>query len=436
MRTNAIIKVAPLLLLFALYPLSLPASANAAPGKQSTITSAFTVDENTSIAVKNEKLTFQVDSKYEDTAQVTADYTMVNTGSWPVGVDMLFPSPNEMTQSSVTADGIAVQSNVTKFDTLYQYGNEADGSGIIMDLDDVIKLYNCSKSGAYQPGHFKPDDELKVYSIGRKGRATDKVKYPKGAILFALGPNGYSQNGNDVSLDAYEPYKMYLLNGSSLTINGKAAAPKSEIKMREFALQMKSDVMPTGDEDQLSDDDYLNLFYIRIDRLIQRGGIISGEDLFGYSTLQSFTVLSYHVDFKPNETKDVKINYQIEAGYTPGDPASQNQESLYQYLLNPAKHWKAFERLEVQVIPGPKRTNLSYSTLPLNKNSDGSYSAVFNKLPKKDLEFILVENNLGVISEVLPDNSIIGGIMIAVVLAIAVVIIFVILKRRRKKRQQ
>jgi hypothetical protein len=295
-----------------------------------------------------------------------------------------------------------------------------------MYIDDVIALYNLSKQGDYVPNHFSTTDVLNVFSINREDKRRDSVTFPKGSRLLAPDIYSYSQDANTVHIDADKPYKLYLLKGSSLIINGAQAAPDAQMTVRDFAQMQKTQnlshiAQQAGD---MNDQAYLNQFYRQIDDVLSNEGIVTGNELEAYR-LQEFTVLCYQVSFAPGAVRDVTVSYSIAAGYPPGYPQTQQAESRYEYLLNPAKYWAGFERLEIRVIPGPRRNELTGSSLPLKKGGDGSYSAVFNALPKADLSFDLAGAS--------PNIGLIAGVCAAVVLAI--IVLLVILRRVMRRRR-
>lgn len=195
--------------------------------------------------------------------------------------------------------------------------------------------------------------------------------------------------------------------------------------MKEFALNFKSKVLKSGNSDSstLSDQEYLNQFYRQVDLNIKNGNIIS--DLF-IDSLQNLTILCYQVNFAPRTKKDIQVSYNIAAGY-PSGYSERTNYSKYEYLLNPAKYWASFRSLKITVIPGSVRNDLISSTLPMTKNNDGSYSAVFKSLPQKDLSFCL-----GKSSAVGSNMTLIVGICGAT--AFVLILLAVIVWRKIKHR--
>lgn len=404
----------------------LPAAANSAPGEPSTITSPFVVAEDTPIAVQKEDLTFVIDPKTEKKADVTAEYRMSNPTDAGVDVSMLFPVLGAFQGGAVTVDGVATEAEVTQI--VSQHVNGPLKDGVLMDIGDIITLYNRTIEGVYHPQHFAPGDAVRVFTVRRTAAERDRVDYPAGSTLFAPENSGFSQDGSTVRLlskDLGGTYEVYLLNGQSLTVNGAPAAPSSELSMSEFAAKFKSRILKNAGPDAagMTDQAYINQFFGRVDKLIDSGGVIAGAQLLN-GNFQKCTVLRYQVHFAAGAAKDIKVRYTIDAGY-PAGYSDRTNSSVYEYLLNPAKYWASFKNLKITVVPGANRNRLLRSSLPLTKGRDGSYSATFQTLPETDLSFTLSPSVLAAGS---------GPWIVVVCAAAAVVVLGALLWRREKRR--
>ena len=96
----------------------------------------------------------------------------------------------------------------------------------------------------------------------------------------------------------------------------------------------------------------------------------------------------YTANFPAGETVEVAVSYN-----TRSDGAREGTadwQHTFTYLLSPARHWASFGTLDVTVDAG--ESGYPYviaSSLPLEAQPDGSYSAHAEGLPEEDLSFTL-----------------------------------------------
>ena len=99
------------------------------------------------------------------------------------------------------------------------------------------------------------------------------------------------------------------------------------------------------------------------------------------------TALVYTVEFPAGGSREVAVSYPS-LSYSVRDGTTYWQHT-FTYLLSPAKDWAHFGTLDVEISTSEEAPYLIDSTLPLEEDGEGRYTARFDGLPEGELEFTL-----------------------------------------------
>lgn len=96
-------------------------------------------------------------------------------------------------------------------------------------------------------------------------------------------------------------------------------------------------------------------------------------------------VITFRVDFAGGQERQLRVEYPQSPGYD--YTRFIERAERYDYFLRPARHWKTFGALEIEVLaPGDRPV---YGTVPLNAEGDGRYVARLGALPDENLSLFL-----------------------------------------------
>lgn len=95
-------------------------------------------------------------------------------------------------------------------------------------------------------------------------------------------------------------------------------------------------------------------------------------------------ILLFEITLEPYQLYEMEVSFYQEASIN-GSPAS-GTDYLYSYLLEPAKYWKSFRDLNIEIIV-PKGYKAEDRSIPFEKSEDGrTFRAYFKELPEHNLE--------------------------------------------------
>lgn len=69
----------------------------------------------------------------------------------------------------------------------------------------------------------------------------------------------------------------------------------------------------------------------------------------------------------------------------------KSKEPIYtfDYILNPAKNWKSFKDLNIEINPPSSNPYIIDTSIELSRQENGNYTGYFEELPDEDLLFSL-----------------------------------------------
>lgn len=381
----------------------------------------LSVDKNCPIEIEGEKLTFDLrkgsQGSYTVNGQVTASYEMANPTDRDLSVHMAFPYVGSLRDFSpedvaITCDETEVAYDLYIGDTVENRGSDVhQKEDANLAFEDILSTIT---SEPYKSDLFSYDEAGKLYTIVVKPTTEERINFAVDFILdkersrvLTSGFNRYEQSGRAVRFAArcyeQETLDIFVL-GEDIDFNFKAYSDgelkketdkltfevssrevefKSYIlnRMREFEKEINVHI----DEIQL-----YNLYARALDRIFgEVEGYCSLEELYGLIAHERILTLLYTVPFPANSKRNVTVSYKTSG--TMDRRKTIAPLYTFNYILNPARNWKSFKNLEVEIITPEEAPYIIESSLELIKNGDRHYTASLENLPQEDLIFTIYE---------------------------------------------
>ncbi|PKM86368.1 MAG: hypothetical protein CVU87_12315 [Firmicutes bacterium HGW-Firmicutes-12] len=152
-------------------------------------------------------------------------------------------------------------------------------------------------------------------------------------------------------------------------------------------------------------------------------GYCSFPELLEQAHYQRILTLVYDVKFPPNSEKEISVSYMT----TGTMDKTKTVKPLYSfnYILNPAKNWAAFNNLNIKIITPKQAPYLLRSSIELVKEADRMYTITLAELPEDDLTFTLYEDEqITVLDKVIGKfQNNYGYITLIIIVAIGLIIL-------------
>lgn len=390
--------------------------ANSAPvyWEVSPSSSMMAVEKNTPITVLKEQLVFDfrenLPGDFSIRGRVHAEYTMKNTSNGPVTSSMVFPYFGNFWGNGT--DDAVVQVDGEPVPYVRYYGKSSgdyEGEDGVFNLEEAL---SAIEKEAYVPQNFSPEDTGILYEVTFKNLKdqsfTGEVSFQlkAGEKMIAHGINSYSFEEEDryavgSFVERTAKYAVFLL-GEETTIVPSAMAngEKKLVEGTDYLLEITESRQPVMRylEKMAAESEYLGYFELKtqmernfllrgLDKAFSLEHLVTEDHLAQYYQEERLTLLYYETTFEPGEERKVSVTYEAEGSMD----RRKTKDPLYtfQYLLTPARHFKEFHDLTVQIFPGTEHAYVLNSSLAVERQEDGSYLGTSDTLPEEDLTFTL-----------------------------------------------
>jgi len=376
------------------------------------------VQENSPIEITKEILRFDFTTigieSFTLMGEVEATYHMMNSNDKEEAVQMAFPYIGNLSDRNTKApvpfiDGIPISYQLYLGEPI---GNHQETREKAFNFASIL---NGITKEPYQAKHFSINEIGRQYRIKVNTKLEDginlKVSFPfdsEKSKIISSGFNGYAGSQNEMVLSARlrndEVLEIFVL-GEDIPFdivgytNGEATVESTafehtvdveEISFKEYFDHLIKDALPEAYAGSLAENQLYNHYARGLDRIFdQENGYFSEEHLSGLRSQDHIMTLVYDVDFAAKEEREVKVQYV--ASGTMDKTRTKTPLYTFDYILNPASNWAAFQDLTIEVKTPDVAPYVVKSTIPLTKNEDGIYGANLAQLPQEDFTFVLYE---------------------------------------------
>ena len=417
-----------LALIFIILISSVSVYANSGPTnwKGAPSSEILTIDENSPIIVENEDLLFDF-TKEEHTSYIRyimsgltkAKYTMSNPSENKQTVQMAFPFLSEVLafnseEISIEVDEEQIPYEIYLGDTMLDARRRL-GDDEYLDFSSIVESISSSE---YKPKNYDLDQIGTLYTLEVAPSSKDGISividdftYDRNKTrTMSKGFNGYRYNDGIESIESmdtwiYEKEELEILVfGDDIEFNIRAYLDgerseetddysldlsTKEISLRDYLLKEVEIYEKEIDYlDKLADNQIFNIVLKKLDDSIENNVIDHGIDqLFSLDYSDRFFLLIYDVEFGAHSTNDLSVTY-----ISRGDMdmfSTRNPIYTFYYILNPANNWALFKNINIEVRPPAQHPYIIDSSIELERNDHGIYTANLTSLPEGDFTFSL-----------------------------------------------
>ena len=391
--------------------------ANSAPyyWYQYPTSAVMTLEKDTPIAVLKEDLIFDFSSGEDEhfslIGEVSAGYVMKNTLDVPTTSTMVFPFVRTLWETQEDIE-VLVDGENAEFEIYYgdQVNAGSEDREFTMDLTEIMASVSREP---YEPEGFSRDKEGTRYIItGRNPEAEGlemKVFFslPDESKAISKGMNSYGyMEGGDYELGTWIQEKEGIIEVFSLEgelqlevkayVSGMADA--EELKDFDFEIREERMMLSTYYEGYFSGSDFTpvdmpetvqgrNLYYKALEQAFSQQDLVTEDMISMYLGEDRYVLITYEVPFQAMEEKTVEIRY--DTGGVMDRRETADPTYTYSYLLHPARNWKDFQDLTIEVRPSKAYPYVLGSSPLLQRQEEGIYQGEFETLPEEDLTFTL-----------------------------------------------
>lgn len=427
------------------------------------------IDENSPIAINGEDLIFDfsqnMESGFTITGEVTASYHMVNPTNEIQNVQMAFPFVGSLDNLSRDNTVITVDNTLLPYDIYI--GNIVDSRGnpsqdeVKPDFD-FEKIIASISNDTYNAKNFDYTEKGKLYNIKVCPTTDQRVNFAvdfnfnqEKTKVITKGINRYERNDEKTRIAAWcnkpENLEIFVLGKDiDFKFNGyadgdleektdlfTAQVSTQEMEINQYLMDYVSKESQGEFKNLFSSTQLYNLYASSLDKdLSQNMGYAWIQEILGQEYSPRILTLVYTVQFPPQSEKNVSVSY--EASGTMDNTQTADPLYSFDYILNPAKNWKDFQNLNIEVITSKQIPYIVEGSIEFKNPENNRYTATLSELPKEDLSFTLYNNeSIGVLDKIEGKlwnhfRSFTPIIVGLIVLSIIIVALFIFKKIKKK----
>lgn len=431
-------------------------------------------DSECPLIVENELLTFDIQefpkTFYESldeylaySGKVTAEYTFYNPSDYTVRATLAFPfgrAPDygyiydydtgescldaDVRLYSITADG---QELDKKLRFTFQESGEA------FDLDEEL---NKLEQGIVKDEFYRPDMPVTKYTYEFKGidnetynaaQAMAVIDDWSGRTKYFFGDTGgysdltehvevsvWAENGNEFTFyvigDEPEVMPEWVIYADG-TLEKEIAGEVVEKSAEKLTVEQLARSI-CGASEYVNSGDLYNAVIAMLNQSEQRCGVIMNDFYEAWLLESLMRWYEYEIVLEPGQ----RLVNRVEAPIYPAvSGTGEAAEYTYTYLLSPARTWKEFGSLDVEI---DTPFHLTDSKPEGMEEREGGYSLALESLPEGELSFVLRSSDRteAYISSLFPAAAAAVVTVTAAVGIGAAAILIVIRKQKKGKRDK
>lgn len=162
--------------------------------------------------------------------------------------------------------------------------------------------------------------------------------------------------------------------------------------------------------------------------------VLTNEEIASHNADQTVDVITFDMDFAPNEEYDVVVSYIYRLGGYP-DYDFDAKEGRIEYYLAPAAMWNDFGSITINLNLDEDMPVIASSNLKFKKINTRTYQYISDTLPQEDLKIVIDENWWQNIFSTLrsPYLSMTLTMFLPLILITLALIIFIVWRLRKRK---
>lgn len=415
--------------------------------------------EDCPVRVEREELTFVIDENSTEDAVVTANYHLHNTAPEAITVPMLFPFVSEGRDGGgarikFNGETVAYETYLAGSVEVRDYLEEPAAFKGQVDLDNIIQKLNES---LYESRFFEDRGEAVLYEITFKPPAERQSSIsfnldPEKTRVISFGFTGFGLSAEgECIVSAYVRendlnQRAYLLVLGEDTLTDLQAAyddkvVKTSANVKDFLFTFLSDEHAYWNMEKRNMDNFYATFVKEIDRSFTEVKPVLSESLImdNLFNRNNISVLLYEVKFAGDSQNELCLTYPMRA--TIDRRESRDYINTFAYILNPARNFKDFGKLDIRIELNDHSPYIIESSLPLQEAGRGIYTLSLDGLPDEDLVFSTYPKAEitfldSTAARIIPQGY--GGLFVrfgaaALLIVMAASAVFVFIKNKRKQ---
>jgi len=358
---------------------------------------AYTAFPASNAPVSMDEETITIDNTTENVGNINDKYVMTNTSNERVSLPIIFPllkNDNEHKDIELLINGEKMDYSVKWLLDSKKYSNSN-----FINIDELLFDFNNKQN--YKFKNINPNEMVWIYEVLLEDEKNEiKIennKEPLKILFEPLNRDKYDLNnsGNSakftIEKGTKEKFQIVLFDKqlNDVTFECKSVYIKKQMNLSQYIRQVINRSYNKSEFENINiNSELLPHILYYIDNNMENESKVLPLDNILHNYID---LLTYTIEFEPNEVKTMEFNYKIKSTYN--IIKTTKPIHSYKYDLYTSKYWNTFNNLIIEINLGEKYKYLIESSVPFEQNKN-KFTLSLSNAPKDIISYSIYSENI------------------------------------------
>ena len=358
---------------------------------------AYTAFPASNAPVSMDEETITIDNTTENVGNINDKYVMTNTSNERVSLPIIFPllkNDNEHKDIELLINGEKMDYSVKWLLDSKKYSNSN-----FINIDELLFDFNNKQN--YKFKNINPNEMVWIYEVLLEDEKNEiKIennKEPLKILYEPLNIDKYDLNnsGNSakftIEKGTKEKFQIVLFDKqlNDVTFECKSVYIKKQMNLSQYIRQVINRSYNKSEFENINiNSELLPHILYYIDNNMENESKVLPLDNILHNYID---LLTYTIEFEPNEVKTMEFNYKIKSTYN--IIKTTKPIHSYKYDLYTSKYWNTFNNLIIEINLGEKYKYLIESSVPFEQNKN-KFTLSLSNAPKDIISYSIYSENI------------------------------------------
>jgi len=358
---------------------------------------AYTAFPISDTPVSMDKETITIDNTTENVSDVNDKYVMTNTLSEKVMLPIIFPVLKNINEHKDIE--LLINGENKDYSIKWLLDSEKYVNSNIINIDELLIDLNNKQNYKYK--NIDPNEMVWIYEVLLDGENNEikienkeeplKILYePLNTVKYKVNNSG---NSAKFSIDnsIQDKFRIVLFDEqiNSIIVESKLVYIKKKMKLSKYIRQIINRKYSKFKLENIDiNSELLPHILYYIDKNMENGKkILPLEDILN----NYIDLISYTIEFDPNEVKTMELNYKIQSTYD--IRKTTKPICTYKYDLYTSKLWSTFSNFAMEFKLGEEYNYLIDSSIPFEQDKN-KYTASLYNAPENIISYSIYSEDI------------------------------------------
>lgn len=398
---------------------------------------AYTAFPASDAPVSMDEETITIDNTTENVGNVNDKYIMANTSNERVSLPIIFPILKNVNEHKDIE--LLINGEKKDYSIKWLLDSEKYSNNNYINIDELLFDFNNKQNFKFK--NINPNEMVWIYEVLLEDEKNEiKIENSKESLKILYEPlyiDKYKLNNSGNSAEftiekgTKEKFQIVLFDKqlSDIAFECNSVYTKKQMNLSQYIRQVINRSYNKFEFENININSELlpHILYYIDNNMENENKVLPLDNILN----NYIDLLTYTVEFEPNEVKTMEINYKIQGTYN--IIKTTKPIYTYKYDLYTSKYWSTFNNFAMKINLGEKYKYLIERSVPFEQN-ENKFTSLLSNTPKDIISYSIYSENI-ILDELLELSTkkkvkVISGAFLMIL------IIFVVYKTATRKSEE